>query len=79
MNRRQRRGFRPALDDLDDRCLLSTLTPAQVTHAYGLDAITFGSGNQSIKGDGRGQTIAIVEAYHDPYLASRPTTCPTRP
>jgi subtilase family serine protease len=70
MDCRQRRVFRPALDDLDDRCLLSTLTPSQVAHAYGLDALTFGSASQAIKGEGSGQTIAIVEAYHDPYLAS---------
>jgi subtilase family serine protease len=68
--RRRRRVLRPTLDRLDDRCLLSALTPAQVTHAYGLDAVTFRSGGQTIKGDGSGETIAIVDAYHDPYLAS---------
>src|SRR5262249_46378694 len=65
-----RRGLRPALDQLDDRCLLSGLTPANVTHAYGLDAITFPTSTGAIKGDGSGQTIALIEAYHDPYLAS---------
>jgi subtilase family serine protease len=68
--RRQRRVLRPSLDRLDDRCLLSALTPAQITHAYGLDAVTFSSGGQTIKGDGSGETIAIVDAFHDPYLAS---------
>jgi subtilase family serine protease len=61
---------RPALECLDARYLPSVLTPAQVTHAYGLDAITFNSGGQTVKGDGSGQTIAIVDAFHDPYLAS---------
>jgi subtilase family serine protease len=68
--RRRRRVLRPSLDRLDDRCLLSALTPAQVTHAYGLDAVAFSSGGQTIKGDGSGETIAIVDAYHDPYLTS---------
>jgi subtilase family serine protease len=70
MLRQRRRAYRPALDRLDDRCLLSGLTPAQVKHAYGLDALTFTQGGQTIRGDGNGQTIAIVDAEHDPYLAS---------
>jgi hypothetical protein len=44
------------------------LTPAQVRHAYGLDQITFSQG--TIVGDGTGQTIAIVDAYSDPNIAS---------
>jgi subtilase family serine protease len=68
--RPRRRILRPTVDRLDDRCLLSSLTPAQVTHAYGLDAVTFNSGGQEIMGNGSGETIAIVDAYHDPYLAS---------
>jgi subtilase family serine protease len=60
----------PCLDRLDDRCLPSSLTPAQVSQAYGLGAITFSSGGQVVKGDGSGETIAIVDAYHDPYLSS---------
>jgi subtilase family serine protease len=47
-------------------------TPAQIQHAYGFsdgaingynDQIQFGN---AIKGDGTGQTIAIVDAYDDP-------------
>ena len=46
-----RPAFRPLLDELDDRCLLSGYspfepsgyTPAQITAAYGLNAITFTS------------------------------------
>ena len=44
------------------------LTPAQIRHAYGFDQITFGNG--SIQGDGTGQTIAIVDAYDAPTIAS---------
>jgi subtilase family serine protease len=70
MIRQRRRALRPTLDRLDDRCLLSGLTPSQVTRAYGLDAITFGANGQTIAGDGSGQTIAIVDAYHNPYLSA---------
>jgi subtilase family serine protease len=61
----------PLLDQLDDRCLLSGYTPAQITSAYGLNAITFKSSTGStIKGDGSGQTIALIEEYHDPTIQS---------
>jgi hypothetical protein len=63
-----RSAFRPALDRLDDRCLLSGLTPAQVTTAYGLNTIEFTTPAGTVKGNGAGETIALVEAYHDPYL-----------
>jgi subtilase family serine protease len=79
--RNRRRGLRtrPLLDQLDDRCLLSGYspapstgyTPAQLTSAYGLNAIAFTSSSGStVKGDGSGETIALIEAYHDPNLAS---------
>lgn len=70
MIRRRHRAptFRPSAEVLDDRCLLSGLTPAQITHAYGLDALTFANG--TVKADGSGETIALIEAFHDPYLAS---------
>lgn len=66
--RRRVSRYRPYAEFLDDRCLLSGLTPAQVTHAYGLDAISFSNG--TVKGDGSGETIALIEAFHDPYLQS---------
>src|SRR5262245_45869406 len=44
------------------------LTPSQVRHAYGFDQITFNSG--AIRGDGSGQTIAIVDAYDDPSIVN---------
>jgi subtilase family serine protease len=40
--------------------------PYQLHHAYGIDAIRFGS----VVGDGTGQTIAIVSAFDDPQLVS---------
>jgi subtilase family serine protease len=68
--RRRRPRARLAFECLDDRCLPTTLTPAQVTAAYGLNAVAFPVAGQSIKGNGAGQVIAIVDAYHDPYIAS---------
>jgi hypothetical protein len=40
--------------------------PAQVRHAYGFDQVWFGGA----AGDGTGQTIAIVDAYDDPNIAT---------
>jgi subtilase family serine protease len=54
------------LEILETRATPAALTPAQVRHAYGFDQISFGS----IAGDGRGETIAIVDAYNDPYVFS---------
>jgi subtilase family serine protease len=42
-------------------------TPAQISQAYGFDQILL-TGN--VKGNGSGQTIAIVDAYNDPNIAS---------
>jgi hypothetical protein len=44
----------------------SGTTPSQIRHAYGFDQIQFGS----IKGDGTGQTIAIVDAYDAPKITT---------
>ncbi len=41
-------------------------TPAQIRTAYGFSNTTFGS----TAADGRGQTIAIIDAYHDPNITS---------
>ncbi len=46
----------------------SSLTPSQVRHAYGFDQISFSNG--TVQGNGAGQTIAIVDAYDDPNIAS---------
>jgi RTX calcium-binding nonapeptide repeat (4 copies)/Bacterial Ig-like domain (group 2) len=42
------------------------LTPSQIATAYGINDITFGG----VAGNGAGQTIAIVDAYDDPTIAS---------
>jgi subtilase family serine protease len=57
----RRRALRPRLERLDGRWLPSALTPSQLDQAYGINSVTI---------TGTGQTIAIVDAYHDPYLAS---------
>lgn len=41
-------------------------TPAQIRHAYGLDAVSFGA----VPADGAGTTIAIVTAYDSPNVAT---------
>jgi subtilase family serine protease len=52
---------------LEDRTVLSVVyTPAQVVTAYGFNQIHFGT----VPGDGRGQTIALVDAYADPHITS---------
>ncbi len=43
-------------------------SPAQIRQAYGFNQIAFLNG--AVAGDGSGQTIAIVDAYDDPYVAS---------
>ncbi|HEY7155552.1 MAG TPA: S53 family peptidase [Gemmataceae bacterium] len=42
-------------------------SPQQIRQAYGFNGITFNGG---IPGDGRGQTIAIVDAYNQPNIAN---------
>src|SRR6266566_3665944 len=37
-------------------------TPAQIRHAYGFDQITFSNGSSTVAGDGRGTTIALIDA-----------------
>jgi subtilisin-like proprotein convertase family protein len=44
----------------------SAITPSEMTSAYGVSEITFGS----VAGDGAGQTIAIIDAYNDPDAAN---------
>ncbi len=69
--RRRSRSLRPSLDPLDDRCMPSGLTPAQVSDTYGINAISFRSASgAAIPGTGAGETIALIEAYHDPSLAT---------
>jgi subtilase family serine protease len=69
MRKRTERRYRPCPDRLDDRCLLTGYSPAQITAAYGLNAISLASLNGAkVTGDGTGQTIAIIETYHDPNI-----------
>jgi subtilase family serine protease len=70
MRTRRRRALRPLLDPLDDRCLPSGYTPAQLTQAYGLNGINFNTASGTVRGDGSGETIALIDAYHDPTVAS---------
>src|SRR5271157_2457019 len=48
----------------------SGFTPTQIRTAYGVNLLKLGS----ITGDGRGQTIAIIDAYDDPALVSSTST-----
>ena len=41
-------------------------TPTQIRHAYGFDQVMFGS----VQGNGAGQTIAVIDAYDSPTIAS---------
>lgn len=43
-------------------------SPAQISAAYGISGITFSGG--TVSGNGAGQTIAIIDAYKDPNIAS---------
>ncbi|HEV8002936.1 MAG TPA: S53 family peptidase [Planctomycetaceae bacterium] len=43
-------------------------TPAQIAQAYGFNQVSFSNG--AVKGTGAGQTIAIVDAFLDPNIAS---------
>jgi hypothetical protein len=66
-------SFDPALDTFTTAGELSLfsgqVTPAMLRHAYGIDQISFpGAGGTTIKGDGTGQTIAIVEEGSDPTV-----------
>jgi len=68
MTAHSRRAFRPFLNRLDDRCLLSGLSPAQMCQAYGINSFHFVSQGKSIPANGSSETIAIVDAYHDRNL-----------
>lgn len=59
---------RLCLENLESRTLLSGLTPMEIRHAYDFDQVRFLDG--MVPGDGSGQTIAIVDAFHDPNIFS---------
>jgi subtilase family serine protease len=58
----------PAVSPFRSRLIANPtgLSPSQIRTAYGVNQITFGS----TTGNGAGQTIAIVDAYYDPNIAS---------
>jgi subtilase family serine protease len=56
---RWRRPLR--FEELESRTLLTIYAPSQILHAYGFDKLPY---------DGTGQTIAIVDAYDNPNVAS---------
>ncbi len=70
MPRRPRRTLRAGCEPLEDRSLLSMLTPAQVREAYGMNSVAFNINGQSHAGTGQGQTIAIIGAYHNPNVTA---------
>src|ERR1700735_2980249 len=63
-------ALRPIVDRLDDRCLLSGFSPQQLQTAYGLQTLTFDVNGSAFPATGIGQTIAIIDVFHDPYLYS---------
>src|SRR5262249_8311325 len=67
---------RLAVEQLEGRDVPTTFAPTQLVHAYGFDQISFASG--TIPGDGRGQTIAIVDAFDDPNIDADLQTFNTR-
>src|SRR3954447_2648657 len=66
---RRRRTYRPAVDRLDERVVLSVspMSPALVRQAYA-ENINFLVGGRTYRADGTGQTIAIVTAGLDPTI-----------
>jgi hypothetical protein len=69
----------PLVHELDARRLLSGFqpfaaggyTPADVLAAYGLNGIKFASpSGAKVSGNGAGETIALIEEYHDPNIQS---------
>jgi subtilase family serine protease len=57
------------LEELEARWVPAVLTPAQVRHAYAVDQANYLVNGRPVTGDGSGQTIAIVDAYNDPYVS----------
>jgi subtilisin-like proprotein convertase family protein len=52
----------------------NAFTPAQIRQAYGFNQVSFGS----VQGNGTGQTIAIIDAFDDPDIASDLTAFDTQ-
>ncbi len=69
---RKTKRIHPTVEELESRTLLSAapfyLLPPEIRGFYGFDQVKFAGG--SIPGDGRGQTIAIVDAFDNPNVAA---------
>ena len=74
MTRRSRLAIRPRLESLEVRAVLTALTPAQLDAAYGLSSVNLSANGTTIKGNGAGQTIAIIDVYHDANIATELAT-----
>jgi hypothetical protein len=79
MKRRPREAFHPACEQLEDRSLLSILTPVQIGHAYGVDSITFSPGGPTLRGDGPGQNFpTLLRRERSPWGEAEPSPDDTR-
>ena len=60
----------PAITYLASSTSSSTIegyTPSQILKAYGFDKIDLGNG---VSANGKGQTIALIDAYNDPNITA---------
>jgi hypothetical protein len=65
------RRARLRLEPLEERTLLTSFTPLQIRHAYGFDRVGFeDSTHPLVAGNGQGQTIALIDAFDDPNIAT---------
>jgi hypothetical protein len=64
----RRATLRRLAEPLEDRLMLSALSPADVRKAYGIDQIKFGAAG--VAGNGAGETIALVVIGADASLIS---------
>src|SRR5262245_26699469 len=65
---RRRPRTRLTVEPLEMRDVPATFAPVQLAHAYGFDQVSFAGG--TIPGDGRGQTIAIIDAFDHPNITT---------
>jgi subtilase family serine protease len=68
--RRQLQICAPSIELLENRVVPALLTPPQVTTAYGINLINFGTTTNPIVGKGAGQTIAIIDPGDDAALVN---------
>lgn len=71
---RTRRSARPSYEVLDERIVLSAVTGAQLRTAYGISSFNYIQNGKTVTPDGTGETVALVDAYHDPNLFSNVQT-----